>query len=104
MIELLNLEPLNRRVESTALFIGFAEIIPHDSFFDIFDGSEILDDVAAGVVEKDIAFVVAANGDQPLQLVSVFEQIIDRLVGAFAGDDGYFGFGGLSCLGHAVPS
>jgi hypothetical protein len=44
--------------------------------------------------------VIPPNGDQPFQFVAVFQEIVNRLIGAFAGDDGYFGVGGLSCLSH----
>ena len=71
---------------------------PDDAFLDVFQRAEIFDDVAAGVVEENIAVLVPANGHQPFQFVTVFQQVVDRLVGAFAGDNGYLGVGGFSYI------
>jgi hypothetical protein len=62
MFGLLNLE--SRAVG--ALFIGLAEIISHDSFLDVLESTQILKNIAAGVIKKYITFVVAADGYQPL--------------------------------------
>jgi hypothetical protein len=38
-VELLNLEHLNGRAGSTALFVGLSEVVADDSFLDIFQGA-----------------------------------------------------------------
>jgi hypothetical protein len=58
-----------------------------------------VNDVAAGVVEENVALAIAADGDEPFQLVAIFQEIVDRLVGSLARDDGDLGVGGLLRLG-----
>src|SRR6516165_7531930 len=54
-----------------------AEVGAGDAFLQVLEGAEVLDDVAARVVEEDLAVLVAADGDQPLEIVPVLEQIVD---------------------------
>jgi len=50
------------------------------------------------------AIWISVDGDEPIQLIAIFQQIIDRLVRAFVGDDGNFGVGRFACLGHQTAS
>ncbi len=56
-----------------ALFLRFAKIISNDSFLDILQSTQILNDVAAGIIKENIAFVIPPYGHEPLQLVAVFQ-------------------------------
>ncbi len=58
--------------EWSALFIWFLKVFSQDCFLNVLEGAQVLDDIAAGVVKEDIAFTVAANGNQPFQLISIF--------------------------------
>src|SRR5215470_12680208 len=84
------------------LFIDLAKIVSQNSFLDIRKSAQILNDVPACVVEEEIALVIAADGDEPLQLIAILEQIVNRLVSAFAGDNRDFRVGGLFGLGHGT--
>src|SRR6266540_344377 len=64
---------LNGFAFGEALFLRFAEIISNDSFLDIFQSTQILNDVAAGIIEENITFVIPPDGHEPLQLVAVFQ-------------------------------
>ena len=69
--------------------------------FKVLERAEILDDVAAGVIEEQLAVLRAADRDDPFEIVPVFKQIIDGLRHPAARDNrnlrpGSFSF---SCLG-----
>jgi hypothetical protein len=53
------------RVRILSLFVGLAEIVSENSFFDVLESPEILNDISAGVVEENIAVSIAANGHEP---------------------------------------
>src|SRR5262249_14840540 len=82
-----------------------AEVGAGDALLQILGGAEVLDDVAARVVEEDIAVLVAADGAQPLEIVPILEQIVDGLRDAAPGDDRDLGArGSLGLLRHASLS
>jgi hypothetical protein len=87
------------RPRGTILVVYFAEVVSENSLFDVFESPKIVNDVAAGVVEKDVALFIPAYGDKPLQMLAVFQQIIDDLIGSFLTDDGDFGSGAFG-LAH----
>src|SRR5262245_46597936 len=89
-----------KRAAQRALFGLFAEVRPSDAFFQVLERAEILDDVAAGVVEEDLAFLIATHGDQPVELVSVLEQVVDGLRNPSARYDGDLWLKSLLLLCH----
>src|SRR5262249_52776090 len=64
-----------------------AEMRPGDALLQVLERAKVVDDVPARVVEEDLAVLVAADGDQPLEVVPVLEEIVDGLRHAAPGDD-----------------
>src|SRR5262249_27624226 len=75
-----------------------AEVCAGDPLLQVLEGAEVLDDVAAGVVEEDPAVLVAADRHQPLEVVAVLEEVVDGLADPPARDDRDLGSGGLLAL------
>src|SRR5215468_9200159 len=73
----------------SSLFGFVAEVSPGDALLQVLERAQILDDVTARVVEEDLSVLVAADGDQPLEVVAVFEQVVDGLGDPAPGDDGH---------------
>src|SRR5690242_8266672 len=69
-----------------------------DALFQVLERPEVLDDVAAGVVEEDLAVFVATDRHQPLEVVTILEQVVDGLADAPARDDRDLGTRGLLAL------
>src|SRR5262249_2747979 len=79
-----------------------AEMRPGDALLQVLERAKVVDDVPARVVEEDLAVLVAADGDQPLEVVPVLEEIVDGLRHAAPGDDRDLGpRGALRLLRHA---
>jgi hypothetical protein len=89
---------------SAALFIRFAEVISQDSFFNVGNGAQVLNDIAAGIVKENVALFISSDRDEPFEFVTIFQEIIDRLVRSFAGDNSHFRVYGLFRLGHEGAS
>src|ERR1700737_2168635 len=70
------------------LFVLVAEMSAHDARLEILERAQILDDIAAGIVEKQLTIFRAADCDYPLEIVPVLQQIIDGLRHAATRDDG----------------
>src|SRR4029453_8530266 len=82
-----------------------AEVRPGDALLQVLECAEILDDVAARVVEEDLALLVAAAGAKPLEVVAILEQVVDGLGDAPPGNDGDLrARGPLRLLGHVRSS
>ena len=62
-----------------------------DAFLEIVQGAQVLDDVATGVVEENLAVLVTADRHQPLKLVAVLKQLVYRLRNTLTRQDGYLG-------------
>src|SRR5215469_1433257 len=59
----------------------------HDSRLQIFQRAEILDDVAASVIEEQLAVLRTPDRDDPFEVVPVLKQIVDCLCHPAARDD-----------------
>jgi hypothetical protein len=103
--------PAQRRPETAAgtgrgreLFVLVAEVGAHDSCLQIFKRAKVFDNIAAGVVEKKLAVLGAADGDDPLEIVPVFKEIVDGLGDARPGIIVIFGRAtfSFSCLGMCL--
>ena len=56
----------------------------HDTRFQVFQRAQVFDDVAAGVVEEQLAVLGAPDRDNPFELIAILEQIVDGLSDAAA--------------------
>jgi hypothetical protein len=65
-----------------------AEMRAHDTRLQVFQRAQVFDDVAAGVVEEQLAVLGAPNRDNPFEFIAILEQIVDGLSDATARDDG----------------
>src|SRR5262249_17440408 len=64
------------------------EVRARDALLQVLERTQVLDDVAAGVVEEDLAVLVGPAGDQPPEVRAVLEQIVDGLRDATSRNDG----------------
>ena len=76
----------------------------HYARLQIFERAQILDDIAPGIVEEQLAILGAADRDNPFEFIAILEQIVDGLSNAAPGIIVIFGRGGFSfsCLGIAL--
>src|SRR4030095_475034 len=79
----------NRGPDALILFVP--EVSARYPLLQVLERPEVLHDVAAGVVEEDLAVLVPADRHQPLEVIAILEQIVDGLSHAATGDDGHFG-------------
>src|SRR5207245_3032438 len=78
-----------------------AEVGVRDALLQLLVRPECFDDVAARIVEEDLAALVPADRHEPLEVVAVLEEIVDGLADPAAGDDRDLGAGRLLVLfGH----
>src|SRR4029453_4376801 len=61
------------------LVLLVAEVSARDALLQVLERPEVLDDVAAGVVEEDLAVLVPADRHQPLEVIAILEQIVDEI-------------------------
>src|SRR5258708_24460171 len=59
----------------------------HDTRFQVFQRAQVFDDIAAGVVEEQLAVLGAPDRDNPFELIAILEQIVDGLSDAAARND-----------------
>src|SRR5262245_3145287 len=83
-----------------ALFGLFSKMGAGDAFLQILERAQVLDDVAAGIIEEDLAVLVAPYRDQPIELVAILEQVVDGLGDPAPRYDGDLGLEGLLLLCH----
>jgi len=67
-------------------------VVSQNALLDILEGAEIVEDIPSGIIEIDVAVFIAGNSHQPIQLITIFQYIVDGLVCPLAGNDGYLGF------------
>ena len=67
--------------------VDISEVGPRDALLQILERSKVLDDIATGVVEEDLPVLVSADRHEPLELVTILEEIVDRLSNSPARDD-----------------
>src|SRR5207245_2872213 len=79
------------RLLTRYLFVFVAEMRADDPSLQIFQRAQVFDDIAAGVIEKKLTVLGAADRDNPFEVIAVFEQIVDSLGNATARDDRDFG-------------
>ena len=72
----------------------------HDPGFQIFEGAEIFDDVAAGIVEEQLTVLGTADSNDSFEIIPIFEQVVDSLSHAASGDDRDFWTRCLFLLRH----
>jgi len=72
------------------LFVLVAEVRSNNPRFEVFERAQIFNDIAPGIVEKQLAIFGATDRDNPFQIVAIFKQVIDRLGHASARDDRNF--------------
>src|SRR5215470_2921743 len=89
---------LSHRPSRAPLLRLVAEVCARDPLLQVLERAEVFDDVAAGVVEEDLAVLVAPDRDQPFEIVAIFEEVVDRLADAAPRDDRDFGPRGLLAL------
>src|SRR5580704_8193944 len=61
------------------LFVFVAEMSAHDARLQVLQSAQILDDVAASVIEEQFPILGAADRNDPFEIVPIFQQIIDGL-------------------------
>src|SRR5258705_10501807 len=64
-----------------------AEMRAHDTCFQIFKRAQVFDNIAAGIVEEQLAVLGAPDRDNPFELIAILEQIVDGLSDAAARDN-----------------
>src|ERR1051325_11278116 len=75
-----------------------------DALLQVFQCAQIFDDITAGVVKENLSVFVAPHRYQPIELVPIFEQIVDRLRHPFAWNDDDLGFQELLLMvRHSCP-
>jgi hypothetical protein len=82
------------------LFVLVAEVGSHYACLQVFERAEVFDDVAAGIIKKQLTIFSAPDCDNPFKIVPVLKQIIDSLGNATAWDNRDFRTGYFFLLRH----
>src|SRR5712691_7461774 len=58
-----------------------------DARLQVLESAQVLNDIAAGIVEEQLAVLGAPHSDDPFEVVAILEQIVDGLRHATARND-----------------